>query len=208
MLCPSTRIANRIAGHSMLCPNVQCTRPTRTSNAAGRAPSPTRRMRLALYPGTFDPVTLGHLDVLERALAVFDRVEVTVAVNASKQTLFSADERVALVHESIAGMDGADRVTVAVFEGLLVDHARACGAVALVRGLRQVSDFDYEMRMAVANRRLAPGVQTVFFPPAEDQAFVAASIVRDIHRWGGDVASFVPPAVARALGEKPVASGA
>ncbi len=165
-------------------------------------------MRLALYPGTFDPVTLGHLDVLERALAVFDRVEVTVAVNASKQTLFSADERVALVRESIADMDGEDRVTVTLFEGLLVDHARERGAVALVRGLRQVSDFDYEMRMAVANRRLAPDVQTVFFPPAEAQAFVAASVVRDIHRWGGDVASFVPPAVARALGAKPGAPDA
>ncbi len=160
-------------------------------------------MRLALYPGTFDPVTLGHLDVLARALAVFDRVEVTVAVNASKTTLFSAEERVALVRESVARMAAAERVTVASFEGLLVDHARARRAIALVRGLRQVSDFDYEMRMALANRRLAPDVHTVFFAPAEAHAFVAASIVRDVHRWGGDVASFVPPAVARALAAKP-----
>ncbi len=165
-------------------------------------------MTLALYPGTFDPVTLGHLDVLQRALHVFDRIEVTVAVNAAKTALFTADERVALVQESLAEITGAERVNVAAFEGLLVDHARARGAVALVRGLRQVSDFDYEMRMALANRRLAPGVQTVFLAPAEEQAFVSASIVRDIHRWGGDVSSFVPAPVLRALAEKRGAGGA
>ncbi len=154
---------------------------------------------LALYPGTFDPVTYGHLDVLERALDVFDRVEVTVAVNASKRTLFAVEDRVGLVQACVAGLDAHDRVTVTAFEGLLVDHARATGAVALVRGLRQVSDFDYEMRMAMANRRLAPDLQTVFLMPAEDHAFVASSIVRDVHRWGGDVSSFVPPAVAEAM---------
>lgn len=156
-------------------------------------------MRLALYPGTFDPVTLGHLDVLERALHVFDRLQVTVAVNDAKQSLFSTEERVALVRESVAGLAGAARVEVQAFEGLLVDHARAVGAVALVRGLRQVSDFDYEFRMALANRRLAPSLQTVFLMPSEDHTFVAASIVREIHRWGGDVSSFVPPPVVAAL---------
>lgn len=156
-------------------------------------------MRLALYPGTFDPVTLGHLDVLERALAVFDRVQVTVAVNDAKRSLFAPDERVALVRACLPGVAGGDRADVVAFEGLLVDHARAAGAVALVRGLRQVSDFDFEMRMAVANRRLAPEVQTVFFPPAEDQALAASSLVREIHRWGGDVSSFVPEPVAAAL---------
>lgn len=160
-------------------------------------------MKLALYPGTFDPVTLGHLDVLERGLRVFDRVEVTVAVNASKQALFSTDERVALIRESIQDMEGADRVEVTAFEGLVVDHARARGAVALLRGLRQVTDFDYEFRMALANRRLFPELQTVFLMPGEAHTFVAASIVREIHRWGGDVSSFVPPPVAEALGKKP-----
>lgn len=158
--------------------------------------------RLALYPGTFDPVTLGHLDVLERALRVFDRIEVTVAVNASKQALFSTGERVDLVRQSLAEVRGADRVTVTAFEGLLVEHARAVGAVALVRGLRQVSDFDYEFRMALANRRLFPELQTVFLMPSEAHTFVAASIVREIHRWGGDVSSFVPAPVERALREK------
>ena len=160
-------------------------------------------MRLALYPGTFDPVTFGHLDVLERALHVFDRIEVTVAVNAAKTALFTTEERVALVEASLGGIAGADRVRVSAFEGLLVDHARATGAVALVRGLRQVSDFDYEFRMALANRRLFPDLQTVFLMPGEAHTFVAASIVREIHRWGGDVTSFVPEPVVRALAGRP-----
>lgn len=156
-------------------------------------------MKLALYPGTFDPVTLGHLDVLERALRVFDHVEVTIAVNAAKRTLFTEAERAELIRASVAGMPGADRVSVTHFEGLLVEHARARGAVALIRGLRQVTDFDYEFRMALANRRLFPELQTVFLMPGEAHTFVAASIVREIHRWGGDVSSFVPPVVAEAL---------
>ncbi|RMH56707.1 MAG: pantetheine-phosphate adenylyltransferase [Bacteroidetes bacterium] len=155
--------------------------------------------RLALYPGTFDPITYGHLDILERARHLFDAVEVTVAVNARKQTLFTIEERCALVEASVAHLDG---VTVAPFEGLLVDRARARGAVALVRGLRQVSDFDYEFRMAFANRRLAPEIETVFFMTSEEHAFVAASIVREIHRWGGDVAPFVPPPVVDALRQR------
>ena len=156
-------------------------------------------MTLALYPGTFDPVTLGHLDVLERALRVFDRIQVTVAVNDAKRSLFTTEERVALVRACLGEIEGGERVAVQAFEGLLVDHARAEGAVALVRGLRQVSDFDYEFRMALANRRLFPELQTVFLMPSEAHTFVAASIVREIHRWGGDVTSFVPPPVQRAL---------
>jgi pantetheine-phosphate adenylyltransferase len=163
-------------------------------------------VRLALYPGTFDPITLGHLDVLERALAVFDRVEVVVAVNDAKTPLFPLEERLRLIRESVAGITGGDRVEVASFEGLLVDHARARGATALVRGLRQVSDFDFEFRMALANRRLAPEVQTVFLMPGEAHAFLAASLVREIHRWGGDTSSFVPAPVQRALELRQVAS--
>ena len=155
--------------------------------------------KLALYPGTFDPVTFGHLDVLARALDVFDRVEVTVAVNAAKRTLFPVEDRVGLVQACAADLDAHDRVSVTAFEGLLVDHARATGAVALVRGLRQTSDFDYEARMAMANRRLFPELHTVFLMPPETQAFVSSSIVRDVHRWGGDVSSFVPPVVVEAL---------
>ena len=162
-------------------------------------------MRLALYPGTLDPFTYGHLDILERALRIFDRIEVTVAVNASKHTLFSIDERCAMIRESTAHLHG---VSVEAFEGLLVDRARACGAAALVRGLRQVGDFDYEFRMAFANRKLYPDVETVLFMTSEAHAFVSASIVREVHRWGGDVSMFVPPPVVEALARKGRAAGA
>jgi pantetheine-phosphate adenylyltransferase len=158
-------------------------------------------MPRALYPGTFDPITHGHLDVLSRAVALFGEVEVTVAVNSSKSTLFTAEERCELVLEC-ARDEGLTGVTAVAFEGLLVDHARASGADVLVRGLRQVSDFDYEFRMALANRRLSPGLETVFLMTAEAHAFVSASIVRDVHRWGGDTSLFVPPAAVRALERK------
>ena len=155
--------------------------------------------RLALYPGTFDPFTYGHLDVLERALRLFDQVEVTVAVNAGKETLFDAEERVALARECAGHLDGAE---VVAFRGLLVDRATDRGAVALVRGLRQVSDFDYEFRMAFANRKLAPDVETIFLTPSEEHTFVSSTVVRDVHRWDGDVSKFVPPPVVEAMKEK------
>ncbi len=152
--------------------------------------------RLALYPGTFDPITYGHLDILERAVRVFDRVELIVAVNAGKKNLFTLEERCALARECTAHLEN---VTVTSFEGLLVQAARERGARAFVRGLRQVTDFDYELRMAFANRRLYPDVETVLFIASEEHAFVSASIVREVHYWGGDVSSFVPPPVVRAL---------
>lgn len=157
---------------------------------------------LALYPGTFDPFTYGHLDVLERARALFDRVEVTVGVNASKETLFSSEERIALIEACTASLSG---VAVAAHEGLIVDRAQEVGAQVLVRGLRQVSDFDYEFRMAFANRKLAADIETIFLMTSEAHAFVSASIVRDVHHWGGDVSKFVPPPVVDALAAKPQA---
>ena len=158
---------------------------------------------LALYPGTFDPFTYGHLDVLERALDLFDRVEVTVGINASKETLFSTEERINLIE---ACTDTLGEVQVAAHEGLIVDRANEVGAQVLVRGLRQVSDFDYEFRMAFANRKLAPDLETIFLMTSEAHAFVSASIVRDVHHWGGDVSKFVPPPVVDALARKPQAS--
>jgi pantetheine-phosphate adenylyltransferase len=155
--------------------------------------------RLALYPGTFDPFTLGHLDILERALKVFDVVEVTVAINASKSALFSVEERCEMIVSSTGHLNG---VEVVPFEGLLINRARERGAAALVRGLRQVSDFDYEFRMAFANRKLLPEVETVFFMTSEEHAFTASSIVRDVQRWGGDVSHFVPPAVEAVLKQR------
>ena len=157
-------------------------------------------MPLALYPGTFDPFTYGHLDVLKRTLRLFERVEVTVAVNTSKDTLFTAEERVALARACADDLDPG--VEVVAFRGLLVDRATEQGAAALVRGLRQVSDFDYEFRMAFANRKLAPEVETIFLTPSEEHTFVSSTVVRDVHRWGGDVSKFVPPPVVEALQEK------
>lgn len=156
-------------------------------------------MTLALYPGTFDPFTFGHLDVLERALHLFDRIEVTVAVNAGKTSLFDIEERCELIRKCVAHLD---RVDVSAHEGLIAERARQRGAVALVRGLRQVSDFDYEMRMALANRKLNEGLETVFLPASGEHAFISATIVRDIHRWNGDVSPFVPEPVVRAMNEK------
>ena len=152
--------------------------------------------RLALYPGTFDPFTYGHLDIVERALRVFDEVEVTMAVNAGKKTLLSTDERCYLIRQCTAHLDG---VRVAAFEGLLVDYARRRRAAALVRGLRQVSDFDYEFQMAFVNRKLYPELETVFLMTSEAHALISSTIVRDVHRWGGDLAPFVPPPVEEAL---------
>ncbi len=159
-------------------------------------------LRLALLPGTFDPFTNGHLDILERALKLFDQVEVTVAVNASKTTLLTVEERCALVEKCTSHLRG---VSVAAFEGLLVDRARDRNAVALVRGLRQVSDFDYEFRMAFANHKLHPELETVFLMTSEEHAMISATVVRDVHRWGGDLSAFVPPAVVDALKKKPPA---
>lgn len=158
----------------------------------------------ALYPGTFDPFTYGHQDVLERALGLFDQVEVTVGVNAEKDTLFSTEERVALIRECTENLKGA---TVAAHEGLIVDRAEERGATALVRGLRQVSDFDAEFRMAFANRKLAPELETVFLMTSEEHALVSSSIVRDVHRWDGEVSKFVPPPVVEALERKRAETG-
>lgn len=151
---------------------------------------------LALYPGSFDPFTYGHLDIVARASKLFDEVEITVAVNNSKKHLLSVEQRCKLIRECVTDLPN---VTVASFEGLLVDHARDRGALALVRGLRQVSDFDFEFRMAFANRRLAEGLETIFLMTSEKHALIAASIVREIHHWGGDISSFVPAPVLKAL---------
>ena len=157
---------------------------------------------LALYPGSFDPITYGHLDILERATELFDEVIITIAVNNKKDTVFSGDEREALIKECLSGKPWADRVEIQQFTGLLVDFAKERDAQTLVRGVRQVSDFEYEFRMALTNRRLAPEVDTVFLMPNEQLTFISASLVREIAYWDGDLSSFVPDHVAKALREK------
>lgn len=157
---------------------------------------------LALYPGSFDPITYGHLDILERATELFDEVIITIAVNNKKETVFSGDEREALIKECLQDKEWAKRVEIQQFTGLLVDFAKERDAQTLVRGVRQVSDFEYEFRMALTNRRLAPDVDTVFLMPNEQLTFISASLVREIAYWGGDLSSFVPEHVAKALHEK------
>jgi len=154
--------------------------------------------RLAVYPGSFDPITRGHEDLIRRSLAFVDRVVVAVAVNVSKQPLFTLDERVALIRQAVQ----EPRVEVKAFDGLLVDFAATVGATVIVRGLRAVSDFEYEFQMALMNRNLAPRLETVFLVPAFDLTYLSSSLVREVARFGGDVSALVHPAVQQALRKK------
>ncbi|MCC7196304.1 MAG: pantetheine-phosphate adenylyltransferase [Gemmatimonadaceae bacterium] len=154
---------------------------------------------VALYAGSFDPITNGHTDLVRRSLAFVDRVVVAVATNASKQPLFAVAERMELIS---AAMGGEPRVDVRQFGGLLVDFARAEGIRMVIRGLRAVSDFEYEYQMALMNRHLAPEVETVFMIPSLETTHVSSSLVREVARFGGDVSTLVHPDVAAALRRK------
>lgn len=157
---------------------------------------------IALYPGSFDPFTNGHLDILHRATKLFEKVVVTVAVNNEKKSVFSGDERVQLIQECLSGTEWGTRVQITQFTGLLVDHAKKMGAHTLIRGVRQISDFEYEFRMALTNKRLAPSIDTVFLMPDEQLTFISASLVKEVAYWGGDLSSFVPKHVEIALKNK------
>ncbi len=155
-------------------------------------------MATVIYPGTFDPITRGHEDVVRRAAGLFG--EVVVAIAASRTaTLFTLEERVAMAREVFAGFPN---VRVEGFDGLLMDYVRAQGARVVLRGLRAVSDFEYEFQMAGMNRSLYPDVETVFLTPAEQYTFISASMVREVARFGGDVSKFVSPSVAAKLAKK------
>jgi len=156
-------------------------------------------LRTAIYPGSFDPITNGHLDVVCRAAALFDHVIIAVAENAEKHPLFTSDERVALVRTAIRGIK---RVSVDQFDSLLVDYARRKKAIALVRGLRAVSDFEYELQFALMNRKLAPQVETIFLAPKDEYTFVSSRLVKEVARLGGDIGRFVPREVKAALRRK------
>jgi pantetheine-phosphate adenylyltransferase len=153
----------------------------------------------ALYPGTFDPITNGHTDLVRRAARLFDRVIVAIAANPAKKPLFDLKERVALAQGALAGIE---RVQVAGFDGLLVECVHRHNAGVILRGLRAVSDFEYEFQLAGMNRRLAPDVETVFMTPSEQEMFISASLVKEIAQLGGDVSGFVAPSVATALAAK------
>jgi len=154
------------------------------------------RNRVAVYPGTFDPITNGHVDLVARAAPLFDRIIVGVAESPAKGPAMPLQERVALAREALTEFDN---VEVLGFDSLLAHFVREVGAAVLLRGLRAVSDFEYEFQLASMNRHLIPEVETLFLTPAEQHSFISSSLVREVARLGGDVSGFVPPAVARAL---------
>ncbi len=155
-------------------------------------------MRTVIYPGSFDPVTNGHLDVIERAAKLFDRVIVAVAANNSKHPHFTKDQRQAQITEAVAGLGN---VEVDAFDGLLVDFAREQQAQAIIRGLRAVSDFEFEFQLALMNRKLEPNIETIFMMPRETYTFLSSKLVKEIAQLGGDVSAFVPAHVEAALTE-------
>jgi pantetheine-phosphate adenylyltransferase len=155
---------------------------------------------IAVYPGTFDPITSGHLDILERSLAVFDTVVVTIAPNIRKNPLFSTDERIQFIRDALPQY--GDRLEFSVFEGLLVDFCRERGARCIVRGLRALADFEYEFQFAHMNRHLASDVETVFLMTSDESFYVSSSLVKEVATMGGDVSRIAPPAVVQALKKK------
>ena len=153
----------------------------------------------AMYPGTFDPITRGHEDLVRRCVRLFDRVVLAIASNPKKEPLFTLEERVALAQEVLRDLP---EVSVTGYTGLTVDFARASGFKAIIRGLRAISDFEYEFQLAMMNRHLIEGVETVFLTPSEHHMFISSSMVREIAEFGGDVSAFVHPVVAERLKQK------
>jgi pantetheine-phosphate adenylyltransferase len=157
------------------------------------------KISCAIYPGTFDPITNGHMDLVVRASRIFERVIVAVAENKNKTPLFSSQERLALAREALAGVSGIEVIS---FDGLLVDCAQKQGAKVILRGLRAVSDFEFEFQMAGMNRHLCSELETLFLTPAEKYAFISSSVIREIAKLGGDVSAFVSDGVRLALLKK------
>ena len=156
-------------------------------------------MSVAVYPGSFDPITNGHLDVIRRACAVFDRLVVGVLENPRKEPLLAASDRVAVIREALADAGLTDRVEATTFTGLTVEFCRSQGGAFLVRGLRAISDFELEMQLAHNNRKLAPEVDSVFFMTSLEHGYVSSSLVKEIATYGGDVSEMIPPAASRRL---------
>jgi pantetheine-phosphate adenylyltransferase len=161
-----------------------------------------RTVKLALYPGTFDPITKGHMDVITRAIRIFDRLVVAVAENPAKKPLFNLDERIDLTQRVVEGMEDCDRVEVVGFENLTVEFARSIGATAIIRGLRAVSDFEYELQIALTNRKLALDIESVFLMPSVEYIYLNSTIVKQVAKHGGDVRNFVPEIVMEKLEKK------
>lgn len=155
-------------------------------------------MRHCIYPGTFDPITFGHLDVLKRASRLFDRVTVAIAHSPGKGPLFAPERRLELVRSVIGDLPNVDAT---MFDGLLVEFARAQGAVAVIRGIRALSDFEFEFNMALMNRHLEPRLETIFVMPHETYSYTSSHLVKQVAKLGGDISNFVPPAIVAALRE-------
>jgi len=157
-------------------------------------------MKKVIYPGTFDPVTYGHIDIVRRAVDLFDEVVVTVAINPSKKPLFTTEERVHMLKESLKEFNS--KVIIDSFDGLIVQHAKHVGATAIVRGLRQISDFEFEFQMALMNRKLSGDITTIFLMPHERYTYLNSTVIRNVASLHGDVSNFVPPIVQEALKKK------
>ena len=153
----------------------------------------------AIYPGSFDPVTYGHIDIIKRALTIFEEVIVAVANNSSKDPLFSVEERVKMIKQATKGLD---RVSVESFDGLVVDYAHRKKVGVIIRGLRMISDFEYEFQMALTNRKLAPDVETIYIMPSESYSYISSKLLKEAAGLGADISNFVPKFVAGKLNSK------
>lgn len=157
------------------------------------------KKRRAIYPGSFDPVTFGHLDLIKRAKSIFEEIFIVIAVNPQKQTLFSLEERVALMKRAVKSISG---IYVESFDGLTVDYAKAKKAGAIIRGLRATSDFDYEFQMAITNRKLSTKIDTIFLMPSENHFYISSRLIKEIASHQGDISNYVPDFVAQNIREK------
>lgn len=158
--------------------------------------------RRVIYPGSFDPITNGHIDLAERALRLFDELIIAIAHNPGKSPLFTKDERIELTHDALKPLKGANRIKVMAFDGLLVNFAMKQKATAIIRGLRAVSDFEYELQLALTNRKLEPKIETIFMMPKENFVYLSSNLIKEIAKLKGNIKCFVPPNVESALKEK------
>ena len=158
--------------------------------------------RIGLYPGSFDPITNGHMDIIKRSLKVVDKLIVGIAVNVSKSEYFNTEERLQIIEEDIKNIGLSDRIKIHSFEGLLMDYAKSIGASVIIRGLRAVSDFEYEFQMTGMNARLEPTIETVFLMSSENQHFISSKLVKEVFKFNGDISSFVSANVLKKMKHK------